>query len=279
MSGRGKAASPARQLVQIVWDNTSRDSWQRLNAVMHKAASLAIEAGLRFEKGDIQHFAETMRMHYWASAEGLYSAAAARGNISACQAVEAFLARVPFIFEEERIYVGRTFVWEGEEVTCTSIDKESLIACSYRDGRGGKIKRRHTVTRDEVKAIGKASRAEKKAAKEATEKLKREAEEQRKAEEEERRRRWEEQRQEDLRQRRARLAALPPDVLARTVTLDDGVAAGLCRDGVRDFCERYAGGRQTGTMQEVVEIAGRVEEGHYIDSIVLLASHLTGART
>lgn len=276
MSRGSVSGSPARQLVQLVWDNTSRDSWLRLNEVMRDAVGLAISAGLRFAKDDIGHFSKTMRMHYWASAEGLYSAAVPRGNISACQAIEAFKGRTPFMFEDERIYVGREFVWQGDAVTCTSIDKDSLIACSYRNGRDGKIKRRYTVTLEEVQAIGKASRAEKKAAKEAKEKAEREAEEQRRAEEEERRRRWEEQRQKDNQERLARLAGLSPDLLARAVTVEDGVAAGLCRDGIIDFCKRYAGGRQAGTMQEVIELASKVEEGHYLDSIELLARHLAG---
>lgn len=281
-----KTSSPARDLVQVVWDNAPRDSWQRLNAAMYSAVKLAVRAGLTFAKDDFDHFESSMRMYYWigqGGVESLYGTAVGQGNTSACQAIEAFLNREPFLFEGVRIHVGHDFVWQGEMVRCTSIDQDSLIACSYR--APGKVHRRHTITREEVRACARASRAEKKAAKEAKEQLVREEKEKRRAEEEkwraeneEHRRRFEEQQRHYRQERIASLQALAPEVLTRTVTIEDAVAAKLCREGVVDFCARFLDGRQTATLHEVIEAAAAAEAdggiAHYLDSIGVLAAYV-----
>ena len=82
------------------------------------------------------------------------------------------------------------------------------------------------------------------------------------------------QRQKQIEEQIARLAAIAPAILARTVTVEDAVAVELCREGVVDFCNRYLDGRQAATIQEVIDAAAKVTDGHYLDSIERLVWHV-----
>lgn len=117
------------------------------------------------------------------------------GNLSAAKAIEHYLGREPFMWAEatktaKRLFVGAWFTWNGERVKVTSIAQDHLIACSYvGDSRDyswidgyrekletekvgdnvvitygpickdqssrEKIKRRYTVTLEELKATRK----------------------------------------------------------------------------------------------------------------------------
>jgi hypothetical protein len=146
--------SSAYELLYHVWryaNNSKIFSWERLNRSMHSALVLAIDSGLSFSKDDFDKIHKEFRMGYWGSDESAYTQAVKSGNISACQALETFLNRKPFIAKfqvhldtygagrralrkEGRIAVGTRFSWEGKQVIATSFssDSEYLIACSYK---------------------------------------------------------------------------------------------------------------------------------------------------
>lgn len=149
-----KEDSPAYELLYHTWkhaNNAPIFSWERLNRSMHGAVILAIDSGMRFDKDDFSKISKDFRMGYWADGEGIYSQAVKSGNISACQALETWFNRKPFIAKfpvdlrtygigrdalrkEGRIAVGTRFRWDGEYVRVTSFanDGKSLTACAYK---------------------------------------------------------------------------------------------------------------------------------------------------
>lgn len=161
--------SPARQLVDLVWENNQKaisgHSWQRLNRSMRHAVVVAIDAGLPFNLDDFEFFSNNYRMYRWGGSsdgnsvgERFYGLAVEERNMSACKSFENWKKRKPFIFQKERIYVGKEFKWNNEIVMCTSFSEEDnyLVACSYKDKPKDdysrtKIKHRYKITIEELK--------------------------------------------------------------------------------------------------------------------------------
>lgn len=163
--------SPALQLVRLVFTEGQKatgHSWTRLNQALYQAAKVAIEGGLRFDLEDFTSFYAKMRAEYWIGAhpDGLYAAACKVGNLSACRAYEHHYGFCPYELDGQRVFVGHDFMWKGERVTCTSIHKDHLVACSY--GPQGeapsyqrKVKHRYKITHDQILAVDKARAAHK----------------------------------------------------------------------------------------------------------------------
>jgi len=185
-----KKQSPARQLLQILWENrmdATGWSYERLNQGMRSALYLAIRMGMRFQPDDFIEIRKDFRGPRWfitdndhSQGEGFYSAAVEAGNLSACQSFEKWKQRQPFNYEGKRLYHGAIVQWQGETcaVTSFSADGSYLTICSYnsRPSRHndrtyfhGKIKKRYKVTLTELRAIENEKRkAKKKAAKGVT---------------------------------------------------------------------------------------------------------------
>lgn len=180
-----KNQSPARKLLQILWDNKMDGtgfSYQRINEGMGSALYLAIRLGMKFRTDDFAEIHKDFRGHYWfgtdndhSQGERFYSAAAEVGNLSACQSFEKWKERQPFIYEGKRLYHGAIVEWQGETCAVTSFSDDGvyLTLCSYKerphryDGRtyfNGKIKKRYKVTLVELRAIENEKRKAKKKA-------------------------------------------------------------------------------------------------------------------
>lgn len=130
-------ASPALQLVRLVFTEGQKatgHSWTRLNQALYLAARVAIEGGLRFDLEDFTDFHGEMRALYWIGAhpDGLYAAACKSRNRSACLAYEHHYDFAPYELDGQRVHVGHAFEWNGERVTCTSIQRDRMVACSYQ---------------------------------------------------------------------------------------------------------------------------------------------------
>lgn len=156
--------SPALEFILLCWQRAPRKSWDRLNHAMYGATRIAIHSGMRFEPEDFAVLAAQTRSHRWImnAGEGLYSEAcgAERGteNLSAAIAMEAsYFPRPAFIWAEEvktpsRLSVGSRFTWQGLRVKVTSIHKDSLVACSYKDANEGEIDRRFNISLEALAA-------------------------------------------------------------------------------------------------------------------------------
>lgn len=181
-----KNQSPARKLLQILWDNRMNGtgwSYERLNQGMRSALHLAIRMGMKFEPDDFIEIRKDFRGSRWfitdndhSSGEGFYAAAVEVGNLSACQSFEKWKNRQPFMYEGKRLYHGAIVKWDSETCAATSFsaDGSYLTLCSYKErpsrhnGRTylyGKIKKRYKVTLAELRAIENEKRKAKKAAK------------------------------------------------------------------------------------------------------------------
>lgn len=176
-TGEPDSRSPAYQLVAHVWEyklGATGHSWQRINAAMHQALSLAISAGLVFHENDVIDIYTNMRGGYWFGAGGterFYALAAGSRapNESACKALEKALGRAAFVHDGTRLHVGSYIQWGEHSAKVTSFAKDglSLVACTYKDdGNERKIDRRLTITLDEIKAAEKARLASAKEARE-----------------------------------------------------------------------------------------------------------------
>ncbi len=168
--------SPAYTLLAHVWQHANKSSlfsWERLNRSMHSALILAIDSGMKFDKDDFTKTSKDFRIAFWVGdGEGIYTQAVKSGNISACQSMETWLNRKPFIAKfptdlstygvghsahrkESRIAVGTQFMWDSKHVTVTSFskDNESLTACTYKpysESNERKIEKRYHITLKEL---------------------------------------------------------------------------------------------------------------------------------
>jgi hypothetical protein len=164
--------SPAVALVRHLWDHAQEatgHSWTRLNGALYQAVALAVRAGLEFAPGDVRALYDEFNGGFWfheQNGEGWYAEAVEYRNASAWKSLEGYWGRWPFLWEGERMHVGRQFRWQGEHVTCTSFnDKEGyFVACSYEHKGEGRdyarsVKRRHKVTHADLAAARKAAKA------------------------------------------------------------------------------------------------------------------------
>lgn len=153
--------SPALRSLRLIYENgqeATRHSWRHFNPAIRETLELAIRAGLRFDEDDFTVFHNQLAAGYWIgnNPDALYATACIRGNISACKAFEKYYGFKPYELDEQRIYVGRDFTWNGDSVTCTSIANDSLIACSYKaeaKGNGDysqRISHRYVITHEQV---------------------------------------------------------------------------------------------------------------------------------
>lgn len=159
-----KTDSPALQFVRLLYregQQATDHSWTRLNAALSEATAVAIRGGLCFDLGDFKAFYSDLNAGYWIGSHpsGFYRLACEYGNLSACKAYEHCYGFKPYELEGQRVFVGHDFNWNGERVTCTSISKESLVACSYKpsdpDGYRSKILHRYSITNAEMAAESK----------------------------------------------------------------------------------------------------------------------------
>jgi hypothetical protein len=181
MKAKKRDDSPAIQLLDLVWSNCNEvngHSWERLNGSMKDALSLAISAGMAFDLGDFASFRERYRFGYWGGqdsggfAEGFYTEAVCKGNMSAAKSFEQWKGRKPFITEDAeatmrygrrvesrcggRLTVDSRFTFRGELLTVTSFSDggEYLTACTYKlcehDQYRRKIAKRFKITREEL---------------------------------------------------------------------------------------------------------------------------------
>lgn len=166
--------SNAMRIVKNVWNNRCEGtefSWRRLNAAMHSAVMLAIEAGLKFGRDDFKRMSEHFRIEYWGSCwgshglgEGFYKAAVEMDHATAYQAFEAWKGRKPFIIDGKRIYYGARFEWYGKHTECTSFarDESHIVCCQYKleeatDSR--KIAARLKITHADIYEYNKTQKA------------------------------------------------------------------------------------------------------------------------
>lgn len=138
---------------------TSRAS-HLINSSAETLMRLCISSGVKFDIDDLD------RLGGWCGYrnEYLYAQAVQAGHTSFCKAWERAAGRPPFLLRKGRLYVGCDFKWPvpddetGQDcswLTVTSIDRDTLIACrrAYdREKQVWKIRRRYTITRDELGA-------------------------------------------------------------------------------------------------------------------------------
>lgn len=133
--------SAAFKFVQYMWDHAAegrrQHSWMNINHSMHSTLLLAVKSAMRFSRGDFERIFNSFRGWFWFGCEheGFYRSAVTHFNMSACHSYEAWCKRKPFIWENQRMYVGRQFFWRGQRVTCTSFNDEQryFVAVSYKD--------------------------------------------------------------------------------------------------------------------------------------------------
>jgi hypothetical protein len=175
----GKKATAVIPLMRLVWDKSQAStshSWERLNASMRKALTLAVGAGLEFAAKDFGAMTQ-FRPDHWVgeSWEWVYSLAVAEGNTSAAVAFEEWKGRPPIIADgvypgsrhtsfahkaglrqQERLHVGCYFRWQGLKVKVTSFTAEGeAVACSYHPAKGQydherRVARVFKITREAV---------------------------------------------------------------------------------------------------------------------------------
>lgn len=173
--GTKEKDSPAFRLMSLIYTHQGHhmpQSNERWDQSMNQALSLAIESGLRF---DLTDFAEIAEICYRFGSEGDYALACrsyrcstgrkGTPNLSAARSFEHYKKRKPFILQmhphrptRERVAVGSSFWWKGEQLTCTSFadDGGSIIACSYKEPETeyarAKVKARVRITHAMIQA-------------------------------------------------------------------------------------------------------------------------------
>lgn len=167
-AGEPPTVSAAMGLLQHIWDNRQEatgHSWTRLNQAMSNGVTLAIQAGLFFDRTDFGLMHKKFNGGYWfgeSGGEGWYSTAIEYSNESACQALEQWFGRKPIIFDGRRLHVGTRLWWPERDirngnVTSFKDDKESVIVCLYEVDKekmstSNKPSKRITIHRDEFVA-------------------------------------------------------------------------------------------------------------------------------
>lgn len=176
-----KRQSPAIRFISLAWGSACSGvphSWQTYNQTVGQAAQMAAKS-FRWDKGDID---ELLTIHNSrctilkclgeGGLERLYSIAVRGGNMTFCEEYERWVKRAPIIMDgvngrqRDRLCIGSTFKWKGEQVTVTSWNQDgSATACSYKTVKDAarcstcncchrseecKIWHRHTITREAV---------------------------------------------------------------------------------------------------------------------------------
>lgn len=122
-------------------------SYKRLNPALRCTLSNCISADLPFRPDTFRRIYNELRGGWWFGdgagshvGEHFYSQACSLNHASAVNSFEHFAERPGVLWEEdvktpERLHVGRRFSWKGCFVEVTSMRKESLVACTYKDSR------------------------------------------------------------------------------------------------------------------------------------------------
>ena len=138
---------PVFHILQTLLANSPERSYKRLNPALRCALGDCIAADLPFQRGTFQRICEELRGAYWFGGganscigEHFYTQACELDHASACQSFERFAGRPPVLWEQTvktpaRLHVGSQFTWQGYYVTVTSMRKDSLVACTYKDTR------------------------------------------------------------------------------------------------------------------------------------------------
>lgn len=161
-------ASPALQLVSIVWKHSPHRSRQQFYHAMESAVTFAIKTGLRWDLGDYTQMLSEFVFGrgygaawvYQKSPEHWYLTAVIAGNTSFCQAFEHANGFKPYFgrnvrmrfnysgsyeAKRSRLAVGMTFDWDGCRPAVTSITPEHIVACTYNTTGG--LDRKFKITR------------------------------------------------------------------------------------------------------------------------------------
>lgn len=180
--------SPVIQLLDLVYANgndATAHSWGRLNTSMHRALSLAIGAGFKFDAGDVRHVMTHYKNGHWigSDSEWVYAQAVVDGNLSAAVSYESYAQREPFIADDvelrdratfahsasdrqkERLHVGCRFPWRGQNVYVNSFsaDGRHVNAAAYKNPhrQEGKAVKLFKITREDI-IIDRAARKQRK---------------------------------------------------------------------------------------------------------------------
>lgn len=159
--------STGLQFVLYVYEHATRKSWTGLNGCLTDALEIAIRSGMKFEVGDIEEFP---KKGFWFDGELHYAAACGgtRGydHPSFVKTFESYQKRKPWLWAEQtktpsRLHVGARFHWEGLLVEVTSMDDNAdhIIACNYESSQERKVRKRFTITHEELTAVRKAADA------------------------------------------------------------------------------------------------------------------------
>lgn len=127
MSENGKVY----QLMSLVSRNMHHDAWNGheggVNPTLADAFRLAFTARFEWEPDEFGFINQRFSGGHWLgeSIEHWY-ALACGAHPTAAVTMERYLGREPFLIGGERVYVGRSFDWEGENYRCTSIEKDLI---------------------------------------------------------------------------------------------------------------------------------------------------------
>jgi len=120
-------------------------SYKRLNPALRGTLANCIRADLPFREDTFRRIYNELRGCWWFGdgagshvGEHFYTTACACNHASAQQSFEHFAGRPACLWEEQvkttlRLHVGAQFTWHGVFVTVTSMRKDSLVACTYKD--------------------------------------------------------------------------------------------------------------------------------------------------
>lgn len=140
-----KTSDPVFDICRQVLENSPERSFKRLNPALHSTLTNCIKADLPFQPDTFRRICDELRGSWWFGdgggshlGEHFYTLACELNHASAQQSFEEFAGRPPVLWEEQvkttfRLHVGAQFTWQGHHVTVTSMRKDSLIACTYKD--------------------------------------------------------------------------------------------------------------------------------------------------
>lgn len=141
------------EFVDLAWKNLGEAvplSKDRISRTMNTVVKVAVELGFKFTDGDLRFILKRRASDI--DVEYIYGLAITTGNISAAKAVEDYIGRTPFMFDDVepphygygslnvlrgrrkrgRLALSYWFTWKDERVRVTSFRGSYLIACSYK---------------------------------------------------------------------------------------------------------------------------------------------------
>lgn len=132
-------------ICQRMLANSSERSYKRLNPALRGTLANCIAADLPFQPTTFRKIYNELRGGWFFGdgagshiGEGFYNLACEHNHASAQQSFEKFAGRPACLWEENakpplRLHVGAQFTWQGYYVTVTSMRKDDLVACTYKD--------------------------------------------------------------------------------------------------------------------------------------------------